>query len=91
MVVEVEEEVFTQDTIDDVEGSIAVFFFGSCGGKSDPSLEEEDVVQGGRLYGQDYDQLKVTILHSTPDMIIHNIPSHACWSLVSSSLTHPSL
>ena len=61
MAAEVEEESFYKETIEDVEGSIARFFLGACRGRGDPSVEEEDpVIQAGKLYGQDYEQLKVT-------------------------------
>ena len=59
------EETFVQENIPDVEGSIAAFFLGWCGKRaSEDSVDEgcEPFIQDCKLFGQDYDHLKVRIV-----------------------------
>ena len=59
------EETFAQEIIPDVEGSIAAFFLGWCRNRaSEDSVDEgcEPFIQDCKLFGQDYDQLKVQIV-----------------------------
>ena len=68
-------ETFSQETIEDVEGSIAAFFLGLCG-QGVVSLDEEtdSLIQDSKLYGQDYDLIKVLHKSSQSMHIIQTYP-----------------
>ena len=53
-----EEETFTEELLEDVEGRIRDFFLG-CFTKTEQEDSFDSVVRDGKLYGQDYDNIKV--------------------------------
>ena len=55
-----EEDTFTEDHLEDVEGRILDFFLG-CFTNTNKNQEDssEDLVKDGKLYGQDYHSIKV--------------------------------
>ena len=53
-----EEDAFTEELLEDVEGRIRDFFLG-CFTKTEQEDSFESVVRDGKLYGQDYDNIKV--------------------------------
>ena len=72
-----EEDTFVQENVEDVEGRITDFFLGLFvrNSNEEPVDEEDDFtasgsdesnpfIQDSKLYGQDYDELKVTPFHS---------------------------
>ena len=79
-------ETFSQETIEDVEGSIAAFFLGLCG-QGVVSLDEEtdSLIQDSKLYGQDYDLIKVLHKSSQSIHIIQTDP----FSVLAVVLRHP--
>ena len=89
------EETFAQENIPDVEGSIAAFFLGWCGKRaSEDSVDEgcEPFVQDCKLFGQDYDQLKVpNVMNHSLQIDPELLPSPACSPQGSCSLTQCSL
>ena len=53
-----EEETFTEQVLEDVEGRILDFFLG-CFSNTDKGDSLESLVKDGKLYGQDYNSIKV--------------------------------
>ena len=53
-----EEDTFTEELLEDVEGRIRDFFLG-CFTKTEQEDSFESLVRDGKLYGQDYDTIKV--------------------------------
>ena len=53
-----EEGTFTEELLEDVEGRIRDFFLG-CFTKTEQEDSFQSVVRDGKLYGQDYDKIKV--------------------------------
>ena len=53
-----EEDTFTEELLEDVEGRIRDFFLG-CFTNTENEDSFESVVRDGKLYGQDYDTIKV--------------------------------
>ena len=53
-----EEETFTEEVLEDVEGKILDFFLG-CFTNTDKEDSFESLVKNGKLYGQDYNSIKV--------------------------------
>ena len=53
-----EEDTFTEELLEDVEGRIRDFFLG-CFTKTEQEDSFDSVVRDGKLYGQDYDNIKV--------------------------------
>ena len=52
-----EEEVFSEEVTQDVEGCVRDFFFGSFNPYH--SFEYEPEIVDGRLFGQNYDKIQV--------------------------------
>ena len=55
-----EEDTFTEELLEDVEGRIRDFFLG-CFTKTEQEDSFDSVVRDGKLYGQDYDNIKVLL------------------------------
>ena len=53
-----EEDTFTEEMLEDVEGRIRDFFLG-CFTKTEQEDSFESLVRDGKLYGQDYNNIKV--------------------------------
>ena len=53
-----EEDTFTEELLEDVEGRIRDFFLG-CFTKTEQEDSFDSEVRDGKLYGQDYDNIKV--------------------------------
>ena len=53
-----EEDTFTEELLEDVEGRIRDFFLG-CFTKTEQEDSFESLVRDGKLYGQDYNNIKV--------------------------------
>ena len=55
-----EEDTFTEELLEDVEGRIRDFFLG-CFTKTEQedNFDFDSIVKDGKLYGQDYDSIKV--------------------------------
>ena len=53
-----EEEIFTEELLEDVEGRIRDFFLG-CFTRTEQKDIFESIVKDGKLYGQDYNSIKV--------------------------------
>ena len=53
-----EEEIFTEELLEDVEGRIRDFFLG-CFTRTEQEDSFESIVKDGKLYGQDYNSIKV--------------------------------
>ena len=60
---EKEEDTFTEEHLEDVEGKILDFFLG-CFTNTNKDKEDsfEDLVKDGKLYGQDYHSIKVSVM-----------------------------
>ena len=56
-----EEEIFTEELLEDVEGRIRDFFLG-CFTRTEQEDSFESIVRDGKLYGQDYNSIKVVII-----------------------------
>ena len=55
-----EEDTFTEELLEDVEGRIRDFFLG-CFTNTEQEDDFESVVRDGKLYGQDYHNIKVVV------------------------------
>ena len=55
-----EEDTFTEELLEDVEGRIRDFFLG-CFTKTEQEDSFESLVRDGKLYGQDYNNIKVVV------------------------------